>query len=238
MLSDARHALRGFLRSPGFTLVAVLSFALGIGANSAIFALVNAVLLRTLPVRDPSRLVIFTLSTPDRFLGSAISRAVYEKIRDNNTALDGFVAMTGSLTTVSDGGRAEYVSSELVSGNFFETLGVNAIIGRVLTPEDDRVPDSPPVCVLSYGLWQQRFASDREVIGRKLQINGRPFTILGVAPKGFTGFLAGANTDLFIPRHAAGMAQYANFLWTFGRLKPEVSIAQAQAAIDLLYHQF
>jgi len=103
-------------------------------------------------VRDPIRLVIFTLSTPDRFLGSAISRTVYEKIRDNNTALDGFVAMTGSLTTVSDGGRAEYVSSELVSGNSFETLGVNAVLGRVLTPEDDRVPDSPPVCVLSYGL--------------------------------------------------------------------------------------
>src|ERR1700693_2111724 len=202
MLADTRHALRGFVRSPGFTLVAVLSLALGMGANTAIFSLVNAVLLRTLPVRDPSRLVIFSLSTPDRFIGSAISATAYEKIRDNNTVLDSFAAVTGASTQVSDRGGAEYVRGELVSGNFFETLGESAIIGRVLVPEDDRIPDSPPVCVLSYGLWQQRFRAERNVIGRKIQISGRPFTILGVTPKGFTGFAQGTQTELFMPRKA------------------------------------
>ncbi len=238
MLADTRHALRGFVRSPGFTLVAVLSLALGIGANTAIFSLVNAVLLRTLPVREPGRLVIFTLSTPDRFVGSAISATAYEKIRDNNTVLDGFAAATGASTALSDGGSAEYVTGELVSGNFFETLGVSAIVGRVLIPEDDRIPDSLPVCVLSYGLWQQRFGADRDVIGRKVQINGRPFTVLGVTPKGFSGFAQGAQTELFMPRKAAGMSQSANFLRTFGRLKPGVSMEQAQASLDVLYHQF
>jgi predicted permease len=108
----------------------------------------------------------------------------------------------------------------------------------VLTPEDDRIPDSPPVCVLSYGLWQQRFASDRGVVGRRFHINGRPFTILGVTPKDFIGFLPGSKTDLYIPRQAVGMAQYSNFLWTFGRLKPGVSVAQAQTSLDVLYHRF
>jgi predicted permease len=238
MLADTRHALRGFVRSPGFSLVAVLSLALGMGANTAIFSLVNAVLLRTLPVRDPSRLVIFSLSTPDRFTGSAISAAAYEKIRDYNTVLDSFAAVTGASTPISDGGSAEYVRGELVSGNFFETLGVSAIIGRVLIPEDDHIPDSPTVCVLSYGLWQQRFGADRNAIGRKIQISGRPFTILGITPKGFTGFAQGTQTELFIPRKAAGMSQSAHFLRAFGRLKPGVSIEQAQASLDVLYHQF
>jgi len=128
--------------------------------------------------------------------------------------------------------RAEYVRGELVSGNFFETLGVSAVIGRVLVPEDDRRPDSPPVCVLSYGLWQQRFGADRNVIGHQILISGRPFTVLGVTPKGFTGFAEGTQTDLFIPRKAVGMSQFANLLRTFGRLKPGVSVAEAQASLD------
>jgi predicted permease len=238
MLADTRHALRGFVRSPGFTLAAVLSLALGIGANTAIFSLTNAILLRTLPVRDPSRLVVFTLSTPDRFIGSAISATAYEKIRDNNTVLDSFAAATGASTPLSDGGSAEYVRGELVSGNFFETLGVSAFIGRALMPDDDRLPESPDVCVLSYGLWQQRFGADRNVIGRKIQVRGQPFTILGVMPKGFSGFDLGTETDLFIPRKATGMSQSASVLRTFGRLKRGVSIAQAQASLDVLYHQF
>jgi predicted permease len=238
MLTDTRYALRGFIRSPAFVLVTVLSLALGIGANTAIFSLLNAVLLRTLPVLDPSRLVIFTLNTPDRFIGSAISATAYEKIRDNNAVLDGFAAVTGALTPMSERGSVENVSGELVSGNFFQTLGVSAMLGRILLPEDDRIPDSPAVCVLSYRLWQQRFGANPDVIGRKIQIRGQPFTILGVTPQGFTGFAQGAKTDLFIPRNSAGMSQSAGFLRTFGRLKPGVSIAQAQASLDVLYHQF
>src|SRR5260370_13292779 len=153
MLADLRYALRGFHRSPGFALAAVLSLALGIGANTAIFSLVNAILLRTLPVRDPSRLVIFTLNSPDRFAGSTISPVLYQQIRAKNTVLAGFGAVAGAPIPVA-GGSSASVNRLLVSGNFFEILGVSALIGRMLTPPDDRVPDSPPVCVISYGLWQ------------------------------------------------------------------------------------
>jgi predicted permease len=237
MLADFRYALRGLHRAPAFALVAALSLALGIGANTAIFTLVNAILLRTLPVRDPSRLVIFTLSSPDRFAGSAISPVLYQQIRAKNTVLEGFGAVADAPITVA-GGSSERVNGLLVSGNFFEIFGVSAVIGRVLTPEDDRIPDSPPVCVLSYGLWQRSFGGDRAVIGHTLQMNGQPFTILGVTPKEFTGLNQGTQTDVFAPLMAAGMSPYVNFLETFGRLKPGVSIAQAQASLDVLYHQF
>ncbi len=143
MLADFRYALRGLYRSPSFTLVAVLSLSLGIGANTAIFSLVNTILLRTLPVREPNGLVIFTVSRPDRFGGSRITRTVYQNIRDNNAVLDGFAALTGTQMTVSSDESAESVEGQSVSGNFFTTLGVNAMIGRVLTPEDDRGPGSP-----------------------------------------------------------------------------------------------
>jgi predicted permease len=237
MVSDIRYALRGFHRSRGFALVTVLSLALGIGANTAIFTLVNAILLRTLPVRDPSRLVIFTLSSPDRFAGSAISPTLYQQIRDKNTVLQGFGGVAGAPVTVVSG-SSERVNGLLVSGNFFEILGVSAVIGRVLTPEDDRIPDSPQVCVISYGLWQGSFGGDRNVIGRKVQMDGHPFTILGVTPKEFAGLNQGTQTDVFAPLNAAGMSPYVNFLETFGRLKPNVSVAQAQASLDVLYHQF
>jgi hypothetical protein len=160
VLVDIRYAARGFRRSPGFTLAAVLSLTLGIGANTAIFSLVNAVLLRTLPVREPDRLVLFTWSTPDRYAGSPVSPTLYQQIRDKNTVLDGFAAVANPQMTLSGGGIAERVNGQSVSGNFFQTLGVKAVIGRVLTPEDDRTPEGPPVCVISYGLWMRRFGAD------------------------------------------------------------------------------
>src|SRR5437867_1407196 len=131
MLADVRYALRGFRRSPVFASVAVLSLALGIGANTAIFSLVNAVLLRTLPVREPNRLVIFALSPPERRTESAISPTLYQQIRDKNTVLEGFAAVRSLPTRLFAGG--ERVNGQLVSVNSFESLRVNAVIGRVLT---------------------------------------------------------------------------------------------------------
>lgn len=237
MLTDLRHALCGFRRSPALTAVAVLSIALGIGANTAIFTLVNAVLLRTLPVPEPDRLVIFTLSTADRFIGSMINRTLYQQIRDNAAVLDGFAAMTNLPMAIAGSGGAEHVLGQLVSGNFFETLGVRAAIGRLIVPDDDRVPGSLPVCVVSYGLWQRRFGGDPAAIGSKVQINGHPFTIIGVTPKNFVGFNQGSEMDISVPQLAAGISQ-DHFLATFGRLKRGVSREQAQAAIDLVYHRF
>jgi putative ABC transport system permease protein len=144
MLADIRYAVRGFYRSPGFVIAAVLSLALGIGANTAIFSLLDAIPLRTLPVRDADRLVIFTLKTPGRFDGNNISQAIYGQIRDKNSALEGFAAITGSFVALSDGEDLERVDGSAVSVNFFQTLGLNAMIGRVPTAED-----GDQVCVIS-----------------------------------------------------------------------------------------
>src|SRR5229473_275383 len=133
MLADIRYALRGFYRSPGFLVVAVLWLALGIGANTV----VNAILLRTLPVRDPNRLVLFTLSAPDRFWGSQIPLRLFQRVREKNTVLDGFSGSGAPPTTLSGEGFAERVNGQLVSRNYFQTLGVNALVGRVITPDDE-----------------------------------------------------------------------------------------------------
>ncbi len=233
MLPDIRYALRGFRRSPGFAFVAVVSLALGIGANTGIFSLVNVVLLRTLPVRNPEELVVFTISTADRFGGSAIGQEQYRHIRDKNTVLQGFAAFTGDPMTVSGNGDAEFTVGQRVSANFFETLGVRALIGRVFSPRDDRIPEGPPVCVISYGLWQRRFGGDPGIIGGDIKINGQSVTVLGVVPKEFNGFNQGAQTDIIMPLNSADNSG----LLTFGRLKPGLSIAQAQAQLDVLYHQ-
>jgi predicted permease len=238
MLADIRFAVRGFLRTPAFTLVAVLSLALGIGANTAIFSLVNAILLRTLPVREPDRLVIFTLPAQDRFGGANISVAAFQQIREKNTVLEDFAGWRGLPVTLSGSGFAERVDGTLVSGNYFETLGVQAILGRVFTAQDDRVPDSPPVCVISYGFWLRRFAGDHGAIGQKILLNGQPFTVLGVTPKAFMGLNPNGGIDIYVPLMAAGMSQFRNVLQPFGRLKRGVSIARAQASLDALYHQF
>jgi predicted permease len=233
MLPDIRYALRGFRRSPGFAVVAVVSLALGIGANTGIFNLVNAALLRRLPVRDPKRLVVFTISSPDRFGGSFVGPEQYRQIRDKNTVLEGFAAFTGAPMTLSGNGVAEFTVGQRVSANYFETLGVSALIGRVFGPDEDSVPKGPPTCVISYGLWLRRFGGDTGAIGRVIQINGQPVTVLGVTPKDFTGFDQGAQTDITVPLSSADSFG----LRAFGRLKPGMSVAQAQAQLDVIYHQ-
>lgn len=223
MLADIRYAFRGFLRSPGFTLVAVLSLALGIGANTAIFSLVNGVLLRALPVRDPDRLMTLALNPPSRFGGSIISTTAFRQIQEKNTVLDGFVAAMGPSLTFSSGDSVEDLHSSVVSGNFFETLGVSALIGRVLKPEDDRA-GALPVCVIGYGFWIRRFAGDPAVIGRKVLINNQPFTVAGVTPKLFVGLDVYEATDVTVP-----MTQIPqNFVRAFGRLKHGVTVRQAR----------
>jgi hypothetical protein len=231
MLADIRCAIRGFYRSPGFAIVAVLSLALGIGANTAIFSLINAILLRTLPVRDADRLVIFTLKTPTpaRFGGSNISQAVYVQIRDKNSVLEAFAAITGSFVALSDGEIAERVDGSAVSVDFFQTLGLNAMIGRVPTPED-----GDQVCVISYPLWLRRFHGDTNVIGRKILIDGKPLTVIGVTPRKFLSIYQGYETDVSYPLAMVGSRLGVQ---TFGRLKSGVSLAQAQAELDALYHQ-
>jgi predicted permease len=238
MLADLHYALRGFRRSPAFTLVAILSLALGIGANTAIFSLVNAVMLRRMALPNVDRLFAFSFNAPSVFAIYPLERRVYREIRDRNHVFDNFGGVTFPSVTITGGGAAERLNGLLVTGNFFETLGVHAVVGRVLTPDDDRAPDSPAVCVLGYGLWQRRFGLDPSIVGREIRVNDRQFLILGVTPPDFLGLYQDSRLDIMFPLQAAGMSAYNNFpLVTFGVLKPRVTTAQAQASLDALYRQ-
>jgi predicted permease len=253
---DVEYALRTFRRSPLFTLVAVLSLAIGIGANTAIFSLITALLLRPLPVPQPDRLVaignpIRTGSLSDGSIrGDLYSYPMYRQIRDRNRAFSGVYASgrTGPLRVRLAGAGAdlERVHGRLVSGNFFSVLGVRAAQGRAFTPAEDRAPGASPVVVVSHDFWVQRLSRDPSVLGRVVSINHSPFTVIGVMPPGFLGDIVGQPTEIWIP---VTMQQQANpgrafldrwdesWLLLMGRLRPGASVAQARAEVEALYAQ-
>ncbi|MGO4884243.1 MAG: ABC transporter permease [Bryobacteraceae bacterium] len=249
---DFRFALRTFKKSPVFLTVAVLSLALGIGANTAIFTLVDQILLRLLPVKDPQQLVLFW--GRGRHYGSnngryKISYPMYEDFRDHNQVFSGMFCRWETSLSVSSEGRTERVDGELVSGSYFQVLGVGAALGRVFTPDDDRVPGGHPIAVLSYRYWQTRFAGSRDIIGKKLLIDGYPITVIGVSQAGFDGTNPGAAPQIRIPimMEAQISPQMAEFYslknrrgrWVnaFGRMKPGVTMAQAKASLQPFFHQ-
>jgi predicted permease len=245
LLADVRLALRSWRKAPGFAGIAILSIALGIGANTAIFTLVDQVLLRVLPVRDSHELVQITFSG-SRYGnnwgdGSELSYPVYKEIRDNNQVFQGVFARFGTAFHVGAAGRTERVAGEAVSGNYFPVLGVGAALGRTIGEDDDRVPGGHPVAVLSYGFWSSRFASDPAVVGTTVSINGHPYTVVGVARKGFDGIEVGRQTQVFVPlMMKAQITPTWNALderlwrWVkvFARLQPGVSREQARAALE------
>ena len=237
-LGDLGFASRTLCKSPGFTFTVITLLALGIGASIAIFNLMNAILIRTLPVPEPSRLVLFTVDKSDGTSQYMIPQTVFRELHDKNSVLEGFAAATFPPLTLSGDGITERVNGMLVSGTFFETLGVDAILGRVLNPDDDRMPISSAVCVISYGLWQRRFGKSPDVIGRQIQVNTHSFTVIGVTPMEFRGLSEDSRLSISIPLTAAGMSNFSSFpVRTFGRLKPGVSRSQAQASLDILYRQ-
>lgn len=240
--ADIRYACRYLRSNPAFTAVAVLSLALGIGVNTAVFSLVDQLLLWSVPVRDPARLVNLDG-------GRSRTYAFYREYRDRNQVFSGLLASSDVITAglrpeaapAVETGRVTYVS-----GNYFETLGVGAAAGRLIVNADDQKPGGSPVAVLSYAYWQ-RFAGAPSVIGRKLTINGYPFEIAGIAERGFYGIFNGQRSDVFVPitmypittPAAATMWQTPNMFWLneVGRLKAGVSIEQAQAAMRVLWPQ-
>lgn len=246
--NDVRYALRGFRRAPLFTAVAILSLAFGIGANTAVFSLLDQVLLRLLPVKHPEQLVL--LSMRGRHYGSnwgmnALSYPMYSDFRDNNQVFTGMFCRFPLETGMGYGGRTERIAAELVSGSYFRVLGVGTAIGRIFTPDDDRVPGGEPFAVLSYSFWQTRFASDRSIIGKTIALNGRNMTIIGVAQPGFDGVELGHTTKVFIPvMMKAQMTPFWDGMkdrrqrWVnaFGRLKPGVSMQQAKASLQPFMH--
>lgn len=244
--NDIRYALRGFRRAPLFTAVAVLSLAFGIGANTAIFSLLDQVLLQSLPVKHPEQLVLVAMRGA-QYGGSwgsdHISYPIYEAFRDRNQVFSGMFCRYPLAVTMVTGNHTERVDAELVSGSYFPVLGVGAALGRTLTPDDDRVPDGHPVAMLSYGFWQTRFASDPTIIGKTIAINGYKFTLIGVARRGFDGVELGYEPHLFIPMMMQGQvtrywdalrAHYDSWITAFGRLKPGISARRASAAMQPL----
>jgi predicted permease len=248
LAADLRYAWRTLRQTPVFTIVAVLSIALGIGANTAIFTLVDQVLLRLLPVKDPARLVMLRGPSGDMHYGanygnSMLSYPMYEDLRDHNQVFDGMFGRHQLVVQVGFNGGTERATGEIVSGTYFPVLGVNAAAGRLFGPGDDRAPGGHPLAVLSYGYWSSRFLRDQGVIGRTLIVNNQALTVIGVAQEGFSGIDVGATTQVFIPmamktqvspgylRHNV-TSRRARWVQVFGRLKPGISAEQAQAQLQ------
>jgi predicted permease len=245
---DVRLALRQLARNPTFAAVAITSLVLGIGANTAVFSLVNALLVRPLPVRDPSRLVAVasTLGTSSGPLWTS-----YLNFRDLRQASTSFSGMAGhanlplTLGRAGEAGQPEQVLGQLVSGNFFAVLGVEAARGRTFTPEEDEIEGAHPVAVLSHGFWQRRFGGDSHIVGGVIEINQQAFTVVGVAPKDFYGVLSTYPTDVFVPvgmwRRILSGTFRAGFLSRgyaalsiVARLRPGVSAPAAGAEMESL----
>src|SRR5215468_4015832 len=248
---DLKYGLRQLRLNPMFTLAAVLSLALGIGANTAIFTLFDQVVLRLLPVRNPRELVQLRVEG-GRFGSNSgdgrhtFSRPAYLALRDRNTVFSGLTGQRVENASLVGDDRSEMISVGLVAGNFFNVLGVQPHIGRLLTPDDDKARLGHPVVVLQYDFWQQRFAGASEIIGSSIRLNGSPFTVIGVSAPGFGGTDVGLQTQVWTPVmmkpvitptwDALDDERYSWF-YLFARLKPGVSIEEAQAAMRVLYRQ-
>src|SRR5262245_28491588 len=236
---DLRYGVRMLLKNPGFTTVAVLTLALGVGANTAIFTLLDKVLIRPLPVEQPNQLVTFAEDASGA--PGIFSYPLYSELRDRNDVLSGVVAYEQRTFSLSDGNANERVVGQIVSGNYFATLGVRPALGRFFLPEEDRTPNTRPVIVISHGLWRRRFGADPAVIGKTLSLNAYNYTVVGVAPSEFTGTTRGTVNDVYVPimmqaqvgPRRDGMLDNRNAGWLrlIGRLKPNVSRQQAQAAL-------
>ncbi|HEY6391993.1 MAG TPA: ABC transporter permease [Bryobacteraceae bacterium] len=244
LLQDIRYALRMLRRSPGFTTVAVLSLALGIGANTAIFSLLDAVLLKMLPIQKPQELAVLTLRGHK---GAAIfSYPAFRNLRDHNEVFSGMFARATVPVTVVTTGSSERATAELVSGNFFSTLGARPALGRLFTSEDDRTPLAHPVAVLSYNFWQRSLGRDPNAIGKTIRIDNHPFNVVGVAQRGFFGVEVGSAPDIWVPMmmqprifssQPAFDEPHWGWLDIMARRKSGLGEAQAQAGLDVTFQQ-
>ena len=187
LFQDLRYGARQLLKRPGFTFLAIVSMALGIGANTAIFSLVDTVVFRPLPVKNPSELQELYGTLNNGADISIQSYLNYKDYRDRNQVFSGLIAYRITVASLSHNGNNERVWGMLASGNYFDVLGVPPFLGRGFLPEEDQTPKSHPVTVLSYGCWQKRFGSDPSIIGKTVSLNNVVFTVVGVAPKGFVG---------------------------------------------------
>jgi putative ABC transport system permease protein len=255
-LQDLRYALRQLRKSPGFTITVIITLALGIGANAAVFTVFDQVLLRMLPVERPKELVRFNWK--GGFSGSAsvfggdtsdyFSYPMYKDLRDHNQVFQGMLATDKAQVGVSWRNQAESKEAEVVTGNYFQLLGLKPVLGRLLTQQDDTAKNANPVVVLSYGYWKTRFGAARDVVGQTVLINGHAFAILGVAPENFDSAIGGYKPGLFIPISMVEVAMpwmaprddlnnhQSIWLTLVARLKPGVPSSQAEASLGPLWH--
>jgi predicted permease len=250
LVPDIKFGLRMLTKTPSFTLAAVLCLSLGIGANTAIFSLINAILLKSLPVKDPEQLLILNKIENNQAEPGAFSHPEFQRLRDQNEVFSGLFAMLGTLRVnvrVRSGDAAqptEQVQLEEVSGDYFNVLGVNAALGRTITADDDKTPDAHPVAVISHNFWDRRWQRDTRAIGSTIELNGGFFEVIGVAPPEFLGVSVGSAPDVWVPmmmqsRVLPDRVWYndPNTTWytLMGRLKAGVTEQQAGAGINALY---
>lgn len=232
LFKDLAYTRRTLMKSPGFTLTAVLSLALGTGANTIVFSVVNALILKPLPVRDPGRIYFMNNSGQP-----ANSFPNYRDIRDRNAVFESLFGYRITQMSLDGHGAANRVWGYLVTGNYFETLGIQPAVGRFFTPAEDVQPRSSPYAVLSYSCWKNRFAGDSAIAGKEIRLNGHPYMVLGVAPRGFHGTEVFYWAEIWVPMMMQPQIETYNWLetrttfniWIAGRLKPGVSVEQAEA---------
>jgi predicted permease len=251
IVQDIRFGIRMLAKNPGFALIAVLTLALGIGANTAIFSLTDQVLLRLLPVERPRELVVVRSPGPlggrvwsDGDSSASFSYPMYKNLRDQNPVFSGLLARFAVQVSVAGQGQTELATSELVTGNYFEVLGVRPALGRTFSASDETAPGANTVAVLSYGYWSHHYGGDPGILNKILNVNGTPLTIVGVARAGFEGVQVGQVPDLFIPitmkaqmtPNWDGLAdQNDHWIAILGRLKPGFTRTKAESAIEPSY---
>ena len=245
-LQDLRHALRLLVKSPGFTLVAVLTLALGTGVNTTVFSLINGILLRPMPVAHPEQIVVLAARQEGSPGFQSFSYPDYQDIRSQTDAFSDILAYRVSLVGLSVDGKGEHCVVSRVTGNYFRTLGIQPALGRFILPSEGQTPGADPIFVLGYAYWQKRFGGDKSVIGRQVDIDGHPVTIVGVAPKGFAGMYSFLNMDGYLPLSAVAGSRGSTPVeetWTHreerslelrGRLKPGVKLTQAEASLQVV----
>jgi len=246
MLQDVRYGLRMLRKNPGFTLVAVLSLAIGVGATTTVFSVASAVLLRPLPVKDAAELVSVHKPNPNGTQLHHISYPDYLDYRDRNDVFSEMLVWSEASLSLNTNDQPDAAYGMVVSGNYFSVLGVQPALGRFFSPDEDRVPGAHPVTVISFGLWQRRFGGDASVLGQSVKLNGHPFTIIGVAPKDFTSTYNVFAPALYVPLMMQAQvlskpdifgARMSKYLKLTGRLSPGVSREQAQTALSSIDRQ-
>jgi macrolide transport system ATP-binding/permease protein len=247
LLQDLRYGARMLGKNPGFTFIAVLVLTLGIGANTAIFSLVDEALVRPLPVPHPEQLVLLSMANQSGF-ATGFAYPDYADYRDRNQVFAGLIGYSQMALSLNINGQSERIDGMVVTGNYFSMLGVDTALGRAFSPEEDQTPNTHPVVVVSYGCWQRRFGADPKLIDKTISLNGYSFTVIGIAPAEFSGTVRGYAPEVYVPIMMISQAQPAwehdplttrGFWWLslMGRLQPGVTPPQAEAAMTALHEQ-